>query len=153
MEERSDNEQSRWPALLATIVALIGLADAAYLTIHHYTAAPVPCGAGFDCEMVLNSPYATVAGLPLAIYGAAAYFIAFSLAVFCVYGYQKLWPLFGIQAMLMAAFSGWLIYVQGALIGSFCMYCIVSAGTSVTLFIIFAASMLSARRHGSIRSS
>ncbi len=73
------NAVSKLP-LLAAVVALIGLADAVYLTIHHYTATAVPCGESFDCGAVLNSQYAEVGGVPLAIFGAAAYFAAFSLA-------------------------------------------------------------------------
>jgi hypothetical protein len=75
-----------WLPVAAAIVALIGLTDAIYLTIHHYTAAPVPCGEGFDCEMVLNSSWAEIQGIPLAAFGAASYFIAFSLALLTAFG-------------------------------------------------------------------
>ena len=58
--------------LLAAVVAVIGLLDAVYLTIHHLTAETVPCGAGFDCGAVLSSEFAVIAGSPLAAFGAAA---------------------------------------------------------------------------------
>ncbi len=128
-----------WP-VAAAVVALIGLADSIYLTAHHYTAEPVPCSLIEGCESVLTSAYAEFAGLPLALYGAAAYFVAFSLAVLGAFGDKRMWRLFAVQAFLMAAFSGWLIYVQGALIGAFCQFCLLSALTSLTLFIIALAS-------------
>lgn len=132
--------------LAAAFVALVGLADAVYLTIHHYNAEPVPCGAAFDCEMVLTSPYATVGGIPLAAFGAAAYFIAFAFALLAAFSNRRTWSLFGIQTTLMAVFSGWLIYVQVALIGAFCQFCLISAATSVLLFILFLASVVFNRR-------
>ncbi|HVF46924.1 MAG TPA: vitamin K epoxide reductase family protein [Pyrinomonadaceae bacterium] len=124
----------------AAVVALIGLADAVYLTVHHYTAEPVPCGADFDCGAVLSSSYAEIAGIPLAAFGAAAYFTAFSLALLAAFGRIWLWGWFGVQSILMAAFSAWLIYVQYALINAWCQYCLVSAGTSFTLYLLYLIS-------------
>ena len=127
--------------IVAAVVALVGLADSIYLTVHHYTAAPVPCGVAFDCEMVLTSPYAEVAGFPLAAFGAAAYFLAFSLALLTAFGDRRMWKLFGVQVTLMAVFSGWLIYVQAALIGAFCQFCLISAASTLTLFLLYIVSI------------
>ena len=126
---------------LAVVVSLVGLGDSIYLTIHHYTAEPVPCAITGGCEMVLTSPYAEVAGIPLAAFGAAAYFTAFALALLTVYGNSMTWKLFGALTVLMAGFSGYLIYVQAELIHAFCQFCLLSAGTSITLFVLFLVSL------------
>jgi uncharacterized membrane protein len=123
-------------AVAAAIVALIGITDAVYLTVHHYTARPVPCSILEGCEMVLTSPYATLAGIPLALYGAAAYFAAFLLAILTAFVNRKFWLLFGLQVVLMAAFTLWLLYLQGMVIGAFCQFCLLSALVTFTLFII-----------------
>ncbi len=125
----------------AAVVALIGIADAVFLTVHHYNAVPVPCGAAFDCEMVLNSPYAEIAGIPLAAFGAVAYFIAFSFALLAAFGDRRMWKLFGVQITLMACFAGWLIYLQAAVIGAFCQFCLISAATTLILFVIYLVSI------------
>lgn len=135
-----------WPPAVASIVALVGLADAIFLTIHHYTAAPVQCVEGFDCEMVLTSSWAEIQGIPLAAFGAASYFLAFSLALLTAFGDRRMWPIFGILTLLMAAFSLFLIYVQAFRIHAFCQYCLFSAGTSITLFIIYLVSLFLRRR-------
>lgn len=122
--------------LLAAVVAVIGLVDAVYLTIHHLTAEMVPCGEGFDCGAVLSSPYAEFAGIPIAVFGAIAYFIAFSLAILAAFGNRTMWLLFGIQVSLMAATSLYLIYLQAFVIRAFCQYCLLSAGVCITLFVI-----------------
>src|SRR5687768_14106315 len=92
----------RWIPFAAAFVALIGLADSVYLTVHHLTSTPVPCSMIEGCETVLTSAYAVIAGIPIAAFGALAYFIAFSLAILAAYGYRSMWTLFGIQSIIMA---------------------------------------------------
>jgi uncharacterized membrane protein len=129
-------------AVIAAILSLVGIMDAVYLTVHHYSGEQVPCGVTGGCEMVLSSAYATVYGIPLAFFGAVAYFIAFSLALLTAFGNHKLWNLFGVQATLMACFSAWLIYVQAYQIQEFCQYCLVSAGVCFSLFMTFLVSKI-----------
>jgi uncharacterized membrane protein len=135
LPEQSANKIVKLP-LLAALIALVGLADAIYLTIHHYTGEKVPCSISGGCEAVLSSSYAEIGGVPLAIFGAAAYFIAFSLAILAAFGNRLMWKIFGLQATLMALFSIYLLYVQKYEIREFCQYCLLSAATSVTLFLI-----------------
>lgn len=127
-------------AYLAAVIALIGLGDAVYLTIHHLTAEPVPCGITGGCETVLTSSYAEIAGIPIAAFGAAAYFTAFSLAILTAFGNRAMWNLYGALTAVMAAFSLWLLYLQGAVIGAYCQFCLLSALTSILLFTVFAVS-------------
>lgn len=146
--------------LAAAIVALIGVADAVYLTVHHYTAEPVPCSIVAGCEQVLSSQYAILGGIlsavfgdvaadiaksgfgdiPLAALGGLAYFIAFALALLAAYGDRRVWKLFGIQVVLMTLFTAWLTYLQAVVIGAFCQFCLLSAATTFTLFATFLAS-------------
>lgn len=123
-------------SIIAAIVALGGLGDAIYLTIHHYTAEPVPCGEAFDCGAVLSSQYAEMAGIPLAVFGAAAYFVAFSLALLAAFGNRAAWRFFGIQVVLMALFTSWLVYLQAVVIKAWCQFCLISAAVTFTLLII-----------------
>lgn len=124
----------------AAVVALIGLGDAVYLTIHHLSGKQVPCSVTGGCETVLTSSYAEIAGIPLAVFGAAAYFIAFSLAILAAFGNRKAWFLFGCLASLMAVFSLWLFYLQAFVIKAFCQFCLLSAITTLTLFIFALVS-------------
>lgn len=122
--------------LLAAVIALIGLGDAIYLTIKHLTDEKVPCGLTGGCEAVLTSQYAEFGGIPIAAFGAIAYFIAFSLAILAAYGNRLMWRLFGIQVSLMAAASLYLVYLQLFVIKAICQYCMLSAGVCFTLFMI-----------------
>jgi uncharacterized membrane protein len=122
--------------LLAAVVALIGLFDSVYLTIKHVTAEIVPCGEGFDCGAVLSSQYSEMFGIPLAVWGAIAYFTAFSLAILAAFGYRNLWNLFTIQVTLMAISSAYFVYLQAFVIKAYCQFCLISAGVCLTLFAI-----------------
>jgi uncharacterized membrane protein len=128
--------------IAASIVALVGLVDSVYLTVHHLTAVPVPCSIIEGCETVLTSPYAEIAGIPLAAFGAVAYFAAFSLALLAAFGNRLMWILFGAQVIMMALFTAWLIYLQAVVIGAFCQFCLLSAATSLTLLILFVVSIV-----------
>lgn len=129
-------------AFIAAVIALIGLVDAAYLTVHHLTAEPVPCSVTGGCETVLTSKYAEFAGVPLAAFGAIAYFAAFSLAIMAAFGNRTMWRLFQLLAIVMGLFSIWLLYVQASIIGAFCQYCLVSAGTSLMLAAIALVTLI-----------
>lgn len=128
--------------VLAALVALVGLFDSIYLTAEHYKGELPPCTIVQGCELVLTSAYAEIAGVPLALFGAAAYFAAFSLALLAAFGNRMMWTLFGVQVILMSAFTGWLLYLQGFVIGAFCQFCLLSAITTFTMLILFVISKL-----------
>jgi len=131
--------------LIAVVLSLVGVADGIYLTVHHYTQEAVPCSLTDGCEQVLTSQYAEIAGIPLAALGAAAYFLAFSFALLSIYGNKITWKLFGFQVVLMALFTGWLLYVQAYLIHAFCQFCLLSALTTFSLLIVYLLSLFVVR--------
>lgn len=128
--------------LIAAVAALIGIADSVYLTIHHYTAEPVPCSLISGCEMVLTSQYAEMFGIPTAAYGIAAYLTAFVLALLTAFVSRSWWNLFGAVVTVMAGFTLYFLYLQAYVIEAFCQFCLISAATTLTLFIIFIVSKI-----------
>lgn len=122
--------------VVAALLALLGIADALYLTIEHVTGQSVRCTIISGCSAVLSSPYAVVAGVPLAAVGGAAYFTVFSLAILAIFGYRiagkLLLPLVG--AMFLVTL--WLIYLQAFVIREFCQYCLLSALITTTLLVV-----------------
>jgi uncharacterized membrane protein len=131
--------RSMYLFIAAALLALIGLADSIYLTIKHLTGGIVPCSLTNGCEQVLNSEYATIAGLPLAGAGAFAYFCAFSLATLAIFGYQVARTLLFYLVLLMLAFSIWLFIVQAFMLHAFCQFCLLSAATTLLLTITVMA--------------
>jgi uncharacterized membrane protein len=124
----------------AAIVSLIGLADAIYLTVEHVTGQSVRCTIVAGCSEVLSSPYAVVAGVPLAMIGAAAYFSVFSLATHSAFGYRVAAKLLTALVLVMFLVSLWLFYLQAFVIHAFCQFCLLSAAvaTALTVIVLFA---------------
>lgn len=133
---------------MAALVALVGLGDALYLTIEHYTGASVRCTITAGCGEVLGSSYATVHGVPLAVLGAAAYFAAFSLATLAAFGYNFARPLLTILVAFMLITTLWLLYVQAFRLHAFCQYCLLSAGVTLSLTAILLAEKFMRPRAG-----
>ena len=141
--EKSASSSNRIAWLYGAIafVALIGLADAGYLTIEHLSGRSLQCTIIAGCDVVLASKYAKVGGVPLSLLGAFAYFIVFSIATLIAFDYKSLKIPLLIIVSLMALTSIGLIYLQAFVVQAFCQYCLLSATTSFTLF----ALMLIAR--------
>ena len=121
---------------VAALLSLVGLADALYLTIEHVTGQSVRCTIISGCWAVLSSPYAVVAGIPLAAVGAAAYFTVFSLAILTLFGYPRIATLLRAVVITMFAISVWLMYLQAFVIREFCQYCLLSALITTALLVV-----------------
>jgi uncharacterized membrane protein len=137
---------NRWIDILLSLVSLVGLADAVYLTVSHLTGQSLRCTITTGCDEVLASPYSVVAGVPLAALGAAAYFTVFSLGVLALFGHAWTRPLLRVLVALMLACSLWLLYLQAYVIGSFCQYCLLSAAVTCALAALLVLQWLLRRR-------
>ena len=125
-----ETQRSRIPTILYTIAALIclvGLAEATYLTVMNLTGETAVCGGSASCFEVLGSKYAKIAGIPVAGFGAVAYFSAFTFATFAVFGYRRARTLFAITISAMFLATLWFLFVQASLLHAFCRYCLFSA--------------------------
>jgi uncharacterized membrane protein len=122
--------------ILASVLSLLGLADALYLTIEHLTGQTVRCTILSGCSEVLSSQYALVAGIPLAAVGAAAYFTVFSLAVLALFGYRIAGKTLTPLVIAMFFVSVWLFYLQAFVIRQFCQYCLISALITTCLLVL-----------------
>jgi uncharacterized membrane protein len=126
----------------AALLALIGLAEAIYLTVMNLTGETVLCGDSSDCFKVLGSAYSRIGRFPLAALGALAYFTVFSCAVYAAFGYYRARTLFVIVVTAMFLTTLWLLYVQAFLLHAFCRYCLFSAAL---IFILTAVVVLTPR--------
>ena len=124
----------------AALLSVLGLADAIYLTIEHVTGQSVRCTIIAGCSEVLSSSYAVVAGIPLALIGAAAYFGVFSLSTLAAFGYRWAATLLTPLTVAMFVVSLWLIYLQAFVIRAFCQFCLFSAAITFCLLVVVLLS-------------
>jgi uncharacterized membrane protein len=127
---------------VASVVALLGLADGVYLTVEHLTGRTAECIASSGCQDVLSSKYAAIGPVPLAALGAFAYFAAFSTALLSAFGYGKCEAPFVVIIGIMFATTLWLLYLQAFVLHAFCDYCLFSAGVTTVLTAIAATNTL-----------
>lgn len=128
---------TRHSFLISIILSVIGMGIAAYLTWVHYNMGALVCGNG-GCEIVQTSIYATMAGVPIAMFGLAMYVTDLAFGVLRVRR-----PEFEVQlTMAMLAitfagtiFSGWLTWIQLFEIQAICQWCLGSAGVTAMLFL------------------
>jgi uncharacterized membrane protein len=122
--------------LAIALVALLGLAVAAYLTYVHYAELePLCVGGGGGCEKVQSSDYAELAGVPVALLGL----IGYGLVLTSLWVPGELGRMCGaLLALIGFGFSVYLTWVELFEIDAICQWCVVSAVLMTTLAILTA---------------
>lgn len=118
---------------IAALIALGGLADATYLLVQALTGETLTCGGSPDCFRVLGSAYSRIAGLPVAGFGVAAYYLAFGFATFAAFGHQSARAGFALTAGAMFLGTLWFLFVQAVLLHAYCRFCLLSAAATFLL--------------------
>jgi uncharacterized membrane protein len=118
---------------IVAVLALVGLADATFLTIAHLTGDDAVCGSLAGCSTVLGSSYSAIRGIPTAGFGAIAYFSAFSLAVLAAFRYANARGLLLLLVGLMLLASFYFLYLQAFVLHAFCPFCLGSAAITFIL--------------------
>jgi uncharacterized membrane protein len=105
-------------------VALAGLGIAAYLTVVHYSGGDPVCAVAHGCATVQQSEYASLGGVPVAVLGLLGY-----VAVLVALARDgEAWRTAAAFLSLAGlGFSGWLTYVELAVLEAVCIWCVGSA--------------------------
>lgn len=130
------NNIPKWVFVTLFIVTIIGFSDATFLTFEHFTNKIPPC-VTTGCESVLTSAYSEIFGIPVAL-GGALFYLGFLIGLILFLDLKKEWILRLTLAYssIGFVFSMWFVFVQAFLLHAFCQYCMLSATTSTTIFII-----------------
>jgi uncharacterized membrane protein len=121
------------------ILAFCGLANAVYITQHEISGTPLLCDIQnlTGCNIVANSPYAHLFGIPVAAYGIFFYSVLFILtALELVFFNTFLRRLLQEVALLGVIASLYFTVIQVFFIRAFCIYCIASASITLIVFIL-----------------
>lgn len=121
------------------ILVLIGLFVAGYLSYLKLAEAPAVCveTGPFDCNVVLNSQYSELGGVPIAYLGFAVYaaigaILVLERRVEIMREWGRLLS-FGI-GLFAWLFSMWLVYVQFVLLEALCPWCLTHETNFTILF-------------------
>ena len=127
--------------LVATVLGLLGLGVAGYLTYIHYTGDAPICAISHGCETVQHSEWSKIAGIPVALVGLIGY--AGILAALFVPGEAGLVAAAG-QALIGFAFSAYLTYREIWTIDAICIWCVSSAIILTLLAIVTTTRLIRA---------
>jgi uncharacterized membrane protein len=122
-------------------LCLLGVGIAGYLTYVHYAGLQPICEIGHGCETVQTSPYANLAGIPVAVLGLISYILI--LISLRARGERSL--LAGYSLGIVAfGFSLYLTYREVFTIHAICTWCVSSAIVFTVLAIVSSCRVLRA---------
>lgn len=118
------------------IIAILGLLVSSYLAIEYLNAGPLVC-LGTGCDVVRQSAYGSLLGVPTPLFGVA-YYLALAITAVKLTPQNAdvlRWPL-TLLTGLGLAFSAWLTYLEAFVLQAWCVWCVASAILSVLAFIV-----------------
>lgn len=119
------------------VAAIIGFADATYLTAQHIRGVIPPCVVLNNCELVLTSKYALVGPVPVAALGLLYYgtFVVLLIAYVDIRNKRILhWACWLASAGMLA--SLYFVFVQVFILQALCPYCLLSTLMTLLLFLV-----------------
>jgi vitamin-K-epoxide reductase (warfarin-sensitive) len=129
---------------LLVILAIFGMVVSALALREHYrTEGDSPCSINerWDCGIVNHSPYAMLAGVPVAVIGILGYFLMAVLAA------RRAHAVVLAMAVVGLGFSLYLAHIEKDILGVWCIYCVISLGIiSLMTLTSLVAALASFRR-------
>ena len=120
---------------IIVVLSVVGLGVSLFLAISHYLGITVPCNVTHGCEVVLNSKYSMLFGLPLSVWGVA-YFSSVIVSALMANHYAQwrriLTGLLAIGALSSLVF----LSLQFFVIKKVCQYCLTTDLLSILLLIL-----------------
>jgi uncharacterized membrane protein len=124
-------------AIIFLVVASIGFLDATYLTVEHYRGGVPPCTILSGCEVVLTSAYNQVINIPVALLGSIFYLAMLVASISYIDSRNIKLLRLGSHGTIAGMFATlYFVYLQFFVIHHVCIYCMTSAVTSTTLFVL-----------------
>jgi vitamin-K-epoxide reductase (warfarin-sensitive) len=105
------------------VLALFGVVASSLALREHYREygdAPCDINAHWDCGVVNHSPYAMLAGIPVAALGIAGYILMGALA------FLRSYRVLLVPTFAGLAFSLYLANIEAHVLGVWCIYCVIS---------------------------
>lgn len=138
-----DAARVRWPWIVGTVLSVIGLGVASYLTYEHYTGSTslaCPTHGAINCLKVTTSPWSVEFGIPVSVLGLVFFVVMLALQSPWAWRSQLLpvraariaWCLVGLANAVV------LIYDELYKIDAICEWC---TSVHVITFLIFVSTV------------
>jgi uncharacterized membrane protein len=120
-------------------LALIGASIAGYLTYTHFRGFPPVCFTS-GCEIVQNSRWSKLLGIPVALLGLLTYL---SIVATTLVRHPLAKQAGAMIALVALGFNAYLLYIQEHEIGHYCTWCVSNEIVSLVLAPVAIAWLLS----------
>lgn len=123
-------------SLAIAILSAAGLAICSYLTVIYYLTGGTGtyCGAGWECDAVLNSRFSKLFGVPASLAGAAGYAVLIAASIWGGLGRRRA-LIIGV-ASAGVGISAHLSWAEFFVIKEVCPFCVASALIILAIWII-----------------
>ncbi|KPL86213.1 vitamin K epoxide reductase family protein [Herpetosiphon geysericola] len=150
------DERPYWPRMAMAFLALGGLINATYLSIHRLRptqSGPLVCGVVGNCEAVQASKYSVFppsTGIPVAYIGLVGFLVLVILSVLSLQrnqlGRLSLPSINLGLASVALAFSAYFTAIEAWVLHEWCQWCIISAVVSLLFWALASFDWWQARR-------
>jgi uncharacterized membrane protein len=125
----------RWVLI---VIAIVGIVASSLALREHYRTDASPCRINerWDCGIVNHSPYAMLFGVPVAVIGIAGYLLLGILA------FKKAYRLALVASAAGLGFALYLAHIESAVLGVWCIYCVISLGVISLLSLLTLAQVI-----------
>ena len=136
-----------WRWYLMLVLALAGIGVAGYLSYAYLADQAIACGQSQGCDLVAQSGYSRIFGIPIAVFGLLAYIALVILLV--AHGrigenLEAYVPLAMLGISLIGVlFSAYLTYLELFVILTVCKWCVASALIMTAFFVLSIFEMRS----------
>lgn len=127
----------RWVLI---VFAVFGIVVSSLALREHYRTDASPCSINerWDCGIVNKSPYAMLFGVPVAVIGIAGYLLLGVLAFMRAYRFAL------VAALVGLGFALYLAHIESAVLGVWCIYCVISLGIISLISLLVLATVIAA---------
>ena len=125
----------RWVLI---VLAVAGIVASSLALREHYRTDSSPCSINerWDCGIVNHSPYAMLFGVPVAVIGIAGYLLLGVLA------FRKAYLVMLVAALAGLGFALYLAHIESAVLGVWCIYCVISLGVISLLSLLVLGAVV-----------
>jgi uncharacterized membrane protein len=129
---------------ILVLLTVLGFTASGLALREHYRTDASPCSINerWDCGIVNHSPFAVLAGVPVAVIGMAGYVLLALLAL------KRAYRLFLGAALVGLSFSLYLAHVEAHILGVWCVYCVASLVAISLLTLLSVGKIVISRTRG-----
>lgn len=134
-----------WPRLFFIVIGVLGVLLSAYMLQGHYSEKESFCNINktINCDVVNNSPYAKLFGIPVALFGVVNYLLIVGVGVGASWVARRVSVeerfvrlLFFLYALFGLLYSAYLTAIEAFVLHTYCPLCLLSALFSTAVFVV-----------------